>query len=212
MRKWFLGATVAIIAAAAYIVWPLHTAWSIREAVKSGDSMYLDAHFDWRPVKDTLKASMSDMVLGPITASLDGKPQRASLWQRLKRYYGRSMVDTLIDRYANAEGLPTLFSYGRNVRTNVLWREDPDAGLSLPARVANAWSRIDRAEFITPTRFEIDMRDKYELDRVYAGVLHLRGWRWVVTELRVLQRAPNRETGDGTENHALRLSATAPVL
>lgn len=177
-----------IICAAAYIAWPFHTAWSVKEAVKSGDRSYLAQQIEWEPVKASLKESMTELVLGPIDASLDGKPQRKGLWASFKSFYGRNAVNTLVERYANPSGLPTLFSYGRTVRTNVLGHKDPDDGLSLPARIANAWSRIDRAAFTSPTRFEIDMRDKFEPTRVYAGVMELKDWRWKVVELRVRQR------------------------
>jgi Protein of unknown function (DUF2939) len=197
MRRLLLVAGL-VMATAGYIAWPLHTAWSIREAVKSGDSAYLARHFEWTPVKATLKESMADLVLGPIDASLEGKPQRQGLWASFKTYYGRNMVDGLVERYATPAGLPTLFSYGRNVRVNVLGRQDPDDGLLLPQRVANAWSRVERASFITPTRFEIDMRDKFEPDRIYYGVLVLKDWRWKVIELRVRQRK--------SETQALRLT------
>lgn len=187
MRKWLLG-LVLVGVAAGYLAWPFYTAWSIREAVKNGNSAYLQQHFEWQPVKVTLKESMSSMMLGPIDAELAGEPRRRGLWESFKIFYGRNMVETLVERYANAEGLPTLFSYGRTVRTSLLGRKDPDDGLPLPSRIANAWARLDRAEFITPTRFAIEMRDKFEPTRVYAGIMELKDWRWKVTELRVRQR------------------------
>lgn len=203
----------ACLCAAAYVGWPFHTAWSIKEAVKSGDSAYLAHHFEWTPVKATLKESMSDMVLGPVEATLEDKPKRQGLWASFKAYYGRTMVDSLIERYANPTGLPTLFSYGRTVRRDLLGSVDPDDGQPLHVRIANAWERIDRATFITPTRFEIDMRDKFEPTRVYAGVLELKDWRWVVTELRVHQRQPEAGTppadASAPATTALQFSATA---
>lgn len=177
-----------VLLCAAYIAWPFHTAWSIREAVKAGNSAYLAQHFEWPPVKATLKESMAKMVLEPIDQSVSDKPQRKGLWESFKNYYGRNVVNTLVERYATPTGLPTLFSYGRTVQKNVLGKVDPDDNQPLHRRIANAWSRIERAQFITPLRFEIDMRDKFEPERVYAGVLELKDWRWIVTELRVKQR------------------------
>ncbi len=188
MRRVFFVCLLGALFAAAYGFWPLMTAWSIKEAVKSGDSGYLARHVDWAPVKVTLKESMSEMVLGRVDASAAGNPGKRSLWQRFKNYYGKSVVENLVERYANAKDLPKLFSYGRSVRRNVLLRTDPDDGLPFHERIAAAWGRVDRAAFITPTRFEIDMRDKFEPSRVYAGVLEFQDWRWIVTELRVHQR------------------------
>ena len=197
MRR-ILVAIGLLICAAVYVAWPLHTAWSIREAIKSGDSAYLARHFEWAPVKATLKASMADLVLGPIDASLEGKPKRQGLWASFKAYYGRNVVDRLVELYATPTGLPTLFSYGRTVSVDVLGRQHPDEGLSLPQRMADAWSRAERASFISPTRFEIEMRDKFEPDRLYCGALVLKDWRWKVIELRVRKRP--------SEQHAIRLT------
>ncbi|MEQ8825119.1 MAG: DUF2939 domain-containing protein [Filomicrobium sp.] len=190
MRRAVFFSLVSLLAlGAAYLAFPFYTAWSIKEAVKNGNSTYLARHIEWAPVKVTLKESMAEMVLNPIDVSVANKPQRKGLWQRFKAYYGKRVVHNLVDRYATPTGLPTLFSYGRTVSTNVLGRDDPDEGKPLPTRIANAWSRIERAEFITPTRFEIDMRDKFETTRIYAGVMELKGWTWKVTELRVQQRS-----------------------
>lgn len=186
--KRLLVVICACLCAAAYVGWPFLTAWSIKEAVKSGNSAYLAEHFEWPPVKATLKKSMTDIVLGPVDESVEDKPRRKGLWASFKDYYGRTMVESLVDRYANPTGLPTLFSYGRTVRRDLLGKNDPDEGQPLHIRIANAWSRIDRAAFITPTRFEIDMRDNFEPTRIYAGVMELKNWRWMVTELRVRQR------------------------
>lgn len=196
---------IALALCAAYVAWPFYTAWSIREAVKTGDSDYLAQHIEWPPVKVTLKESMTDMVLGPVDASMADKPQRKGLWHSFKTYYGRSVVNTMVDRYANPTGLPTLFSYGRTVQKNVLGKVDPDDDQPFHTRVANAWSRIERAQFINPVRFEIDMRDKFEPDRIYAGVLELKGWLWKVTELRVRQSP----VSDGTT--VLKLTSAATI-
>ncbi len=201
MRR-ILSAVGLLICAAVYVAWPLHTAWSIREAIKSSDSAYLARHFEWAPVKATLKETMADLVLGPIDASLKDKPRRQGLWASLKAYYGRSMTDRLVERYATPTGLPTLFNYGRTVRVDVIGHHDPDDGLSLPERIANAWSRVERASFVSLTRFEIDMRDELEPNRLYSGVLVLKDWRWKVTELRVMQRPPQEQ--------ALRLINASP--
>lgn len=192
MRR-ILVAVGLLICAAVYVAWPLHTAWSIREAIKSGDSAYLARHFEWAPVKATLKASMAALVLDPIDASLEGKPQRQGLWASFKAYYGRNAVDGIVELYATPTGLPKLFSYGRADSVDAPGHQDADEGLSLTQRMANAWSQVERAEFISPTRFEIDMRDNFETDRLYCGVLVLKDWRWKVIELRVRKSASEQQ-------------------
>lgn len=213
MRRLFFLMCVGLCAGS-YLAWPLYTAWTIKEAITTGDSAHIARHFDWDPVKKSLKQSMADMVLKPVDGNLTDKPHRKGLWASIKAYYSRNMINSIVDRYANPTGLPTLFSHGRTIRRNVLGRTDPDDGLPLGTRIANSWSRLDRAEFITLTRFEVDLRDKYDPTRIYAGVLELKDWRWMVTQLRVLQNTGDEPAGEfnhepAAEPTALRLTYNA---
>ena len=42
-----------------------------------------------------------------------------------------------------------------------------------------------RAEFVTPTRFAMEMRDKVIAHRSYSGVLELQGTQWRLVHLEV---------------------------
>ncbi|MEO1543896.1 MAG: DUF2939 domain-containing protein [Pseudomonadota bacterium] len=174
---------------AAFVVSPLYTAYSIREAVKTSDTAYLAARISWPPVKQTLKSSLAVMTLGPAADPTTEQAAALGWWSRLKTAYGKSMVEGMVERYANPEGFKTLFTYGRSIRRNVLGKSDPDDGLSFTQKLSSIWSRIQRAEFMTLSRFEIDMFDKYDPTRMYAGVLELswEAWGWRLTELRVSQ-------------------------
>ncbi|MEO1206462.1 MAG: DUF2939 domain-containing protein [Pseudomonadota bacterium] len=185
------AAGLLLVSAATFVFSPLYTAYAIREAVKTSDTDYLSERVSWPPVKQSLKSSLVAFTLGPgaTGAAQDQAATTTGWWSRLKTAYGRSMVESMVERYANPEGFKTLFTYGRSVRRNVLGKADPDEGLSFSEKLAAIWSRIQRAEFITPSRFEIDMTDKYDPSRLYAGVLELHwgDWGWKLTELRVRQ-------------------------
>ncbi|MEL7049701.1 MAG: DUF2939 domain-containing protein [Pseudomonadota bacterium] len=173
----------------AYGVSPLYTAYAIREAVKTNDTDYLRHRISWTPVRQTLRTSMVEIALGPEAHATTERAANVSWWSRMKTAYGKAMVERLVDRYANPEGFGSLFTYGRSVRRNILLRRDPDEGLTTAQKVAAMWSRIRRAEFISMSRFEIDLVDKYDANRMYAGVLEfdLHKLGWTLTELRVLQ-------------------------
>lgn len=172
-----------------YVASPLYTAWSIREAVKSDDTATLSKRVVWSPVRRTLKTSLVQFTLGDGTTAGAEQPRTASggWWSKLKASYGRAVVERFVERYANPTGMRTLFTYGRSVRKNILFRTDPDAGLTLSQRLSAIWSRVLRAEFKSLTRFEIDMTDKFDPTRMYAGVLELswRGGGWQLVELHV---------------------------
>lgn len=193
-----VGAALAGVFAAS----PLVTAWSIREAVKTGDAEYLRHRIDWPRIKETLKSSMASYALGlptPTAAAsseMDETPvaaapaPRPSLWQRIKNAYGRSVVDGFVESYVTPEGLPKLFSYRKTYHQTIGPRRDLPDDASLVARVRHEWSRLRLARFLSPTRFAIEIDDRYEPGRRIAGILELEGsglglgWRLVSLEVK----------------------------
>ena len=193
----------AVAIAALYATSPLVAAWSIREAVRTGDSDYLRTAIDWPRIKDTLKVSMSRYALaggegesipisgdGDETVIVSETAAKPSLWQRIKIAYGRRVVHGMVESYVTPEGLPTLFKL-RNGFNKTIGKTPvvpDDAGLV--ARVQGEWSRVRVARFETPTRFAVEMDDKFEAGRRIAGVLEFEisrtriGWRLVSLEVK----------------------------
>ncbi len=187
MRRIAVVFVLGLACLGGYIASPLVAAWSIKEAIESGDSAYLKHRVDWAPVKASLKLSLGEMTLGPQLASAEAASDAAKpgLWQRLKTGYARYVVNGLVDRYATPTGLPTLFSYGRTVRHDIMGKSDPEKGMTFPEKLASNWARVTRAEFLSPTTFAMEMRDKYDQARVYQGVLVFEGLGWKLVDLRV---------------------------
>lgn len=183
MKRLLFKATLALFAIAAYVASPFVTAWSIREAVRNGDSSYLEAKIDWPNVRATLAPAIGRIALdlpdpdtGPLT-----KP---GLWQRFKAYWGQGAVNRAIDSYITPEGLPKLFAARKMYRDYVAGPPD-DSQLSVGERMRRFWARVKRAEFVTLTEFEIDVVDKHDPDRLYLGKLVVDGFGWKLKELRV---------------------------
>lgn len=201
MRKIGLFIALIVTLAVAYVTAPLLTAWNIREAVKSGDAAYLSGKIEWPRVKETLKASLAASALdlppqagNETTASTSPKP---SLWQRFKAWAGKGAIDRMVDNYANAEGLPQLFSWRQTYRSAVGHAEEPKTLANLPGRIWKAWSRVRRAEFTSPTRFEVEMVDRYDTDRLFSGTLELTGLEWKLVSVHVRRLEPDSLTGAG---------------
>lgn len=183
---------VAVGTAAAFVASPFHAAWSLREAMKSGDSAYLERKIHWPGVRETLRTSLREMAdpEAPIEPALASNAPRKGLWARVKSYAARKAVDSVVDTYANPEDLPELFTYGQTYRNVVHGPPEEKTLANLPYRMREFWSRIRRAEFKTLTAFELEMVDKHTPDRTYTGLLELQGLSgWTLTELRV-HRAP----------------------
>ncbi len=185
MRKGVLiGVVFILVATLAYMAWPLWTAWSIRHAIRTNDTSYLETAVAWPSVKETLKPSLIDIALGPAEES----PDRAGLWKRARAYASERGVNSLVERYATPEGLPLLFAYGKAYRERVRGQIDEEASLGWLERMRRGWARLKRARFASLTRFEIEVADKFTPERHYAAVLKLEEWAWKLTELRIRMR------------------------
>lgn len=177
----------------AYLAWPVHTALEIREAIIAGDTATLNRKVDWLALRTSLKSSITPETLARLAQEPDAP--KPSLWQRIKAAVAPSMADGVIDRYVTPENLPLLLGYRRIYRGTV----QPALGLKEPPtllagtwlsggaldRFASFWTRVRRATFQSPSRFVLEVEDKYRPERRYVGTLKLRGWEWKLTGLTV---------------------------
>lgn len=201
MKGLLFKAALALTLIAGYIASPFVTAWSIREAVRNGNSAYLEHRIDWPSVRATLTPTISRIALDlpdPEKPSLT----EPGLWQRFKTYWGASAVNRAVESYVTPEGLPQLFAVRKAYRDYVAG-EPEDNKLAVTERVKRAWARVKRAEFTSLTTFEVDMVDKHDPSRVYLGKLAIDGFGWKLKELRV-------KILTTAENAAIRFAGTPP--
>lgn len=183
MKSLLLKASLAVLLIAGYIAAPFYTAWSIREAVRNGDSGYLEQRIDWPGVRASLSPTIGRIALN--LPDPQAVPQhKLGVWQRMKAYWGQGAVNRAIDGYITPEGLPQLFAVRKAYRDYVAGQPD-DSKLLISERIKRAWARVKRAEFTSLTTFEIDMIDKHDPDRMYQGKLAIDGFGWKLKELRV---------------------------
>jgi hypothetical protein len=177
----------------AYAAWPVSAALEIREAVVAGDTATLNRKVEWETLRASLKASVTPETIARLMADPDAP--KPSLWQRIKAAVAPSMADSVINRYVTPEHLPVLLGYRQVYRGSVR----PALGLKEPPstlegtwlggtafdRFASFWTRVRRAVFMSPTRFVLEVEDKYKPGRNFVGTLELKGWEWKLTELGV---------------------------
>jgi hypothetical protein len=196
MKTFTLRLVVWLLPFAVYAASPFATAWTLKEAIRSGDAGTIDQLVAWDSVRATLRRSMTSLALdrpmafnAPGASSIAGTDAGAAQpgwWRRVKDSLGTAAVDRLVDRYANADGLPTLFAYGQAYRRYVVGVEDPPKTLAnLPERLRAFWARVRHAEFVSPVTFEIEVADKTDPARRFTGLLEFRDLRWRLTELYV---------------------------
>jgi len=182
---------VGVPLAVAYAIWPVQSALQIREAVIAGDTETLTRKVEWEALRASLKTSISPEVVARLMADPDAP--KPTVWQRIKAVVAPSMADTVIDRYVTPEHLPLLLGYRRVYRGSVRWAlgvKEPRSVLegtwlagSAFDRFASFWSRVRRAVFVSPTRFVLEVEDKYRPGHNFIGTLELRGWEWKLTGL-----------------------------
>ena len=198
MRRLLITYFVGLGLVVTYLVSPLATAWFIREAIYTGQSEYLARKIEWPVVKDTLKASLTRYALrtnGIETSAKSGSTMEPApppgLWQRIKAAYSRKVVTSMVDTMMTPEGLPKLLQYRRNYNETFRGAADEVTTLPLRERLARAWSRVVRAEFVSPTRFAVEMQDRYDASRAYAGILEFNGLEWRLVSLELVgERKP----------------------
>jgi Protein of unknown function (DUF2939) len=179
--------------AVAYAAWPVHSALEIREAIVAGDVATLDRKVDWEALRASLKASITPETIARLMADPDAP--RPTLWQRIKAVVAPTVAESIIDRYVKPERLPVLLGYRRvyrgTVRPALGLKEPPSAlegtwlGGTAFDRFASFWVRVRRAVFMSPTRFVLEVEDKYRPGRHYIGTLELRSFEWKLTDLSV---------------------------
>lgn len=185
MSRFAIHIYVLTLCAIAYIAAPFATAWSIREAVRTGDSAYLERAIDWPTVRVTLAPSIKQLALDlPPGEAETVATENLTVWQRVKAYFGGGAINTAIDNYVTPEGFTQLFKMRKAYRDYVSGVPD-ESTMPVLERMQRAWARVKRAEFTSFTTFEVDTTDKLDETRLYLAKFEVRGFGWVLKELRV---------------------------
>ena len=186
MRRFgFITLVVAALGALCYLASPFWAAWTLREAIKTGDTATIRQKVVWEPVRESLRASLlkNQQLLPEATAM--GEQLPPSLWQRLKTAFGASMLDRFIEYYVTPEGLPQLFKHRRTWNVRIKGEVDEET-LAFTERAKQFYRRIVRAEFQSLTRVEIELMDPKIADRRYVTVMELHGYDWKLASLRIV--------------------------
>jgi Protein of unknown function (DUF2939) len=185
VRRFIVMTGLVALMAAAYIAVPFWTAWTIREAIKANDSVYLTDKIVWPSVRTTLKESLQTYSLtgGGSQIEQDASAAQPSMWQRIRSYVGRGAVDRFVETTVTPTGMGALLNMRKAYETNLVGvpAEKPPVW----ERMRRVWSKVTRAEFKSFDRFEMDMIDKNEPSRTISAVLERKGFEWLMTELRV---------------------------
>ena len=177
-----------------YVLSPFVAAWNLREASKTSDTETLERKVIWSSVRASLRASLAANAKLLPEVNEAGERLTSSLWQRVKKAFGQSMLDRFVESYVTAEGLPRLFRYRNKWNGTVKSEVDEDDKLDFFERTKAFYRRLHRAEFTSLTRIEIEMLDKFDPERRYVSVMELHGFEWKLAELRIIGGAAKSGT------------------
>ncbi|MGF1649214.1 MAG: DUF2939 domain-containing protein [Hyphomicrobiaceae bacterium] len=178
---------VAIVGA--YTASPFYAAWSLREAILRGDTTTIARKVEWTTVRASLRRSIEEQAdLVPIAVEA-GRNVTPTLWQRVKRLFGASMLDRFIETYVTPEGLPRLVEVRQQVRrVGAAMRPAPPEPSDWRERLRDFANRLVRAEFVAFDTVTIEIRDRVDPSRHFVSVLRLVGFEWKLSELHIVTR------------------------
>ncbi len=190
MGRIFAAISVLLLGCTVYVASPFWAAWSLREAIKAGDTATIERKVVWDSVRTSLRSSIAGNAQFLPEATQAGEQVRPSMWQRVKAAFGQSMLDRFVESYVTPEGLPKLFRYRKTWNGTVKGETDDEDKGDFFERAKVFYSRMSRAEFKSLTRIEIEMTDKFSPDRRYLSVMELHGFEWKLAELRIIGGTP----------------------
>lgn len=95
-----------------FAIWPVASAFQIKQAIKAGDVATLERMVQWATVRASLKASLAELsptmqITGDETRLMRGQ-QMPSIWSRVKAAATPMLADRFIDSYITADGVTQL--------------------------------------------------------------------------------------------------------
>ena len=197
--RWRLLSVGALLVAvtAAYIASPFLAAYNLRHAAKTGDSATLANAVDWPSVRSSLKVSLAELQTQPAPATTQhGMPRAPSIWTRIKAIAAPALIESFIERYATPEGVTQAMSLRdgwRNTVKPAIGGESATTALASTivggSALDRAWtfySRIKRAEFVSPSTVEFEVADRQTPERRFISRLALDQWQWKLVSVRVV--------------------------
>lgn len=202
IKKLLLATLIAGSAAFAFALWPVASAYQLRQAVRAGDSVTLDKKVDWSAVRVSLKHSIAELVArGRSEPPADpNSGQKRSMWAGLKLAMAPYFADRFIDTYVTAEGVSKLSAARNSLRAagdgaGKLVSGDLDAAMAAVSadhqssridRFLAFYNRIIRAQFHSLDHVEFEIADTSTPERRYVSEFRLANLEWKLVSVRVV--------------------------
>jgi len=166
MRKWLIGAVLAV---AAYTGYPYLTLWWIDHALLNDDKAALENLVDWPLVRQQLKADVKLALIESAQTQV-GKDSFAGLFgAALTALLVPTLVDSAVDEWVTPERV-------LNSEEVVKRRQEQKSFADF----------VTYAFFASPTEFRVDLKDPKDADSpAVTALMRLTGARWRVVAIKL---------------------------
>ena len=188
-----------------YALWPMVSAYQIKQAVKDGDVATLERKVHWAPVRASLKASLAVLARDDDAARVSYGQPTPSLWGRIKAMAAPMVIEKMVDSYVTPEGVTKLRYASASVRS-LLGMTPAGGGTALSetagdqaaaaldasaesgavARFLSFYNRIVRARFHSLSAVEFEIADRHTPERRYISQFELSGFEWKLASVRII--------------------------
>lgn len=186
----FAGVVASILAAGLYAASPIAAAWTVREAIRTGDTDTLSRKIAWDTVRSSLKQSLkADAEISAASVAEASGLAKPTLWQRIKIRMGNGMVDRAVDATFTPDGLVRLYALRTKGGASPTARSEDEQPVL--ERLARFLSRIEGIAHPAFGQFVVRVADQDAPGRIYVGELELHGLEWRLVRL-MTERRPVR--------------------
>lgn len=118
MRK--LIFLICLLALAFYAAWPAYALYEIAKGVQQEDEAVISNKVAWVPLRQSLRAPVTERVRSEITNQTRGKGLESELTGQLAGELAPKMVDNILDAYVTPKGVITLIKQGGRIKVDNL--------------------------------------------------------------------------------------------
>lgn len=182
-----------------YLTSPLLAAYTLRQAVRSGDTETVQRMVVWPSLRASVKTTVAtNAKLLPVAHQV-ARELRPTMWQRVRSVFGHSMLDRFVETYITPEGLPKLYRAKTRWHDRANSARQPDfvQASIIPDKLVRTWRRIKRAEFKGPFQFVLEMEDRHVATRLVESTFQLSnisfsGFDWKLTAIAIRNLKPGQ--------------------
>lgn len=201
MRRWRIASLAVLLAGmvAAYAASPLVAAWGLRQALHARDAAGVESRVAWDHLRASLRGAGSELESFVTEMTAEPEPASQGLWARLKAAAAPLVLGSALDRAVTPQGLIQLYALRETWRQRVrptLRLVEPETvlhGTRLEGtgvdQALSALHRLERAAFVSPSAFELEVRDRYNAARRFRARFERTGFAWKLAGIAILRDA-----------------------